>query len=190
MHAGRSALCGKPTATLHPLTACTTYPGHHCPTHARATIQLEERMINVLRAVYGYCLLIFIVRVVGRRPGKQMAPSDFVLIFFIGGLTLTTIVADDHSLTNALAQIITVAGIHFALTWLRRHSAWFSRALDGTPLVLMNNGKWHTEALKNMHFSHDDVRSAARQKGLVTLDQIQYAVLERNGDISLIERGK
>ena len=96
----------------------------------------------------------------------------------------------DRSLTNALAQVVTVAAMHFALTWLRRRSEWFSRVLDGTPMVLMNNGKWHAETLKNMHFSNDDVMAAARQQGLVCLDQVQYAVLERNGDISLVERGK
>ncbi len=58
----------------------------------------------VLRAIFGYCFLIFIVRIESRRPGKQMTPFEFVLIFFIGGLTLTTLVGNDRSLTNAICS--------------------------------------------------------------------------------------
>src|SRR5690348_16632316 len=62
----------------------------------------------VFRAIFGYCFLIVMIRIVGRRPGKQMTPFEFVLIFFIGGVTLTPIVGDDHSLTNALCIIATI----------------------------------------------------------------------------------
>lgn len=72
-------------------------------------------MAAVLRAFFGYLFLVVIVRIVGRRPGKQMTPFEFVLIFFIGGLALTAIVGDEVSFTNALCQIITMG---FAITAL------------------------------------------------------------------------
>ena len=65
-------------------------------------------MAAVLRAFFGYFFLVFIVRIVGRRPGKQMTPFEFVLIFFIGGLALTAIVGDEVSFTNGICQIITI----------------------------------------------------------------------------------
>ncbi len=49
-------------------------------------------MAAVLRAFFGYLFLVMVVRIVGRRPGKQMTPFEFVLVFFIGGLALTAIV--------------------------------------------------------------------------------------------------
>jgi uncharacterized membrane protein YcaP (DUF421 family) len=61
-------------------------------------------MSAVLRAAYGYLFLVFIVRVVGRRPGKQMTPFEFVLIFFIGGLMLTAMVGDDASVIMRLQR--------------------------------------------------------------------------------------
>ena len=144
-------------------------------------------MAAVLRAIFGYLFLVFIVRVAGRRPGKQMSPFEFVLIFFIGGLTLTFMVGDEASLTNAMVQIATVALLHYALVLLRRKSPVFARAVDGTPLVLLSNGRWHTETLRRMRILDEDVMTAARDKGLTTLDQVKYAILERNGEISIIQ---
>ncbi len=143
-------------------------------------------MAAILRAIFGYCFLVLMVRVAGRRPGKQMSPFEFVLIFFIGGLTLTFVVADDRSLTNALTQIATVGIMHYAIVLLRRTWTPFARAVDGTPLVLLADGKWHTETLSRMRILDEDVMAAARDKGIASLDQVKYAILERNGEISII----
>ena len=150
----------------------------------------HSTMAAVYRAVFGYIFLVFMVRVVGRRPGKQMAPFDYVLIFFIGGLTLTSMVANDRSLTNAIVQIISVALCHFVLTWLRRASRRFALWMDGTPLVLLRNGEWVEETIRKMNFSHDDVMAAMRNNGQRNLHEVRYAVLERSGMVTVIPRGE
>lgn len=144
-------------------------------------------MAAVLRAMFGYCFLVLVVRIVGRRPGKQMTPFEFVLVFFLGGLILTCAVADDRSFTNALCQITGVAIVHFLIAWFRERSPSFGRIADGTPLVLLARGEWRTETMRKMRIQDDDVMAAARDKGLQRLDQIEYAVLERNGEISIIQ---
>src|ERR1700755_1400023 len=91
----------------------------------------------ILRAVFGYLFLVLMVRIVGRRPGKQLTPFEFVLIFFLGGLALTAIVGDEVSFTNAACQIIAIAAGHYLLVWIRKKSSRTARILDGTPLVLL-----------------------------------------------------
>jgi uncharacterized membrane protein YcaP (DUF421 family) len=95
-------------------------------------------------------------------------------------------VGDDRSLTNALIQIATIAVMHFLLAWFRTRSPRFSLIADGTPLVLLEKGKWRKQTMKKMTLQDDDVMAAARDKGLERLDQIEYAVLERNAEISII----
>lgn len=151
---------------------------------------LLAAMAAVFRAVFGYLFLVFVVRVVGRRPGKQMAPFDYVLIFFLGGLTLTGMVANDRSLTNAFVQIITVALCHFLLTALRRRSNRFAVWMDGTPLVLLRNGQWVEETIRKMNFSRDDILAAMRSNGQRNLHEVHYAVLERSGMITIIPGGE
>lgn len=141
-----------------------------------------------MRALYGYFFLVFIVRIVGRRPGKQLTPFEFILIFFLGGLMLTAIVADEQSLTNAFCQIIAVAFAHFCLAALRSRSDRAARILDGTPLVLMGNMTWQSHTLRKMGIQDDDVMEKARDQGLKTLSEIEMAVLERNGEISILSK--
>lgn len=140
----------------------------------------------ILRAIFGYCFLVLITRIIGRPPGAQLTPFEFVLIFYLGGLTLTGMVAADISLTNAICQIVTIALCHYGLTWARTKSSAIGRILDGTPLTLLEQGQWRTETLRGMRIQDDDVMAVARLKGLRTLDQIDVAVLEPNGEISIL----
>jgi uncharacterized membrane protein YcaP (DUF421 family) len=144
----------------------------------------------VLRAIFGYYFLILITRIVGRRPGAQFTPFEFVLVFYLGGLTLTGMVAADISLTNAICQIITIAICHYAITWARTKSQLFRKILDGSPMTLLERGEWRTQALRGMRVQDDDVMAAARVQGLRSLDQIDVAVLEQNGAISILKAEK
>jgi uncharacterized membrane protein YcaP (DUF421 family) len=145
-------------------------------------------MAAILRAFFGYFFLVFIVRIVGRRPGKQMTPFEFVLIFFMGGLALTAMVGKEVSLTNALCQIMTIGLAHYLTALARSKSARFARLTDGTPLVLLENGHWRADTLKRMGIHDDDVMASARDAGLQALEEIDTAILERNGEISISKR--
>lgn len=143
-----------------------------------------------LRATLFYVFLVFVVRIAGRRPGKQITPFEFVLVFFMGGLALTAMVADDASLTNAFIQILTIALVHFLIATVRARSPRLARLLDGTPLILLENGRWRSNTLSETRIQDDDVMSQARDQGISTLDKIEIAILERNGQISIIEGSK
>jgi uncharacterized membrane protein YcaP (DUF421 family) len=145
-------------------------------------------MAAVIRAFFGYFFLVLVVRIVGRRPGKQMTPFEFVLIFFIGGLSLTAIVGDEGSFTNAICQIITLGFSHYTLAWARQKSSRFARLVDGTPLILLEKNSWRTNTLRHMRVSPDDVIASGRDSGVGTLEEIEQAVLERNGEISIIQK--
>lgn len=142
---------------------------------------------TVVRALFGYFTLVFIVRVVGRRPGKQLTPIEFVLIFFLGGLMLTGVVGEEPSLINAICQIFAIACGHWFLVWLRSRSSRIARLLDGTPLTLVENGQLRDDTLRHMGVSSADIMAVARDGGLTSLSDIRAATLERNGEISMLE---
>jgi uncharacterized membrane protein YcaP (DUF421 family) len=147
-------------------------------------------MAALLRAIFFYFFLIFITRVVGRRPGKQMAPFEFVLVFFMGGLALTAMVGNDASFTNALIEVMAVAAAHALVTLARMASPRLARLIDGTPLILLEDHQWRKETLIRKRIQDDDVMAMARDQGLSSLDQIGQAVLERNGEISILPEKK
>lgn len=143
-------------------------------------------MLGVLRAILGYYFLVFMMRIAGRRAGKQLTPVDFVLVFFCGGLILTTTVGDDRSFTNALAQITAICAAHYMLVVVRGRWPSIGRIVDATPLVLLERGRWHRQTMRDLLVQNADVMAIARDQGLENLEQIEYAVLERNGQISII----
>jgi uncharacterized membrane protein YcaP (DUF421 family) len=145
-------------------------------------------LFTILRAIWGYVFLIFIGRIVGRRPGKQLTPFEFVLIFYLGGLTLTGMVGNEFSLTNAVGQIMTVAGVHWVITLIRARSPRLARLLDGTPLTLLEGGYWRSQTMRQMGIASADVMAMARDHDVRSLDGIHTAALERNGEISIIKK--
>ena len=155
-----------------------------------ANARLDAHMAAVFRAIFGYLFLILMVRVVGRRPGKQISPFEFILIFFLGGLTLTGMVGDEVSITNAFCQIIAVACCHYSIVWLRTKSSRMARIFDGTPLVLLEQGMWRERTLTQMRIGPADIMSMVRDQGMKTIGEVGSAVLERNGEISLIPKEK
>lgn len=142
----------------------------------------------ILRAAWGYLFLIFIGRIVGRRPGKQLTPFEYVLIFYLGGLTLTGMVGRDLSLTNAVCQIMTVAAVHWMITSIRARSPRLARLLDGTPLVLLEGGYLRARTMERMGISTADLRAVGRDHDLASMEEIHTATLERNGEISVVKK--
>jgi len=147
-------------------------------------------MHTLLYAVAGYFFLLLTVRVLARRPGEQMTPFEFVLIFLIGGVIILATVDDDRSITNCYGAVIVICLMHRLTGHIKQRSRKLGMIIDGTPVLLLNKGKWQVRDMQKTRVEEDDVMAAAREKGLKTLDEIKYAVLERNGGISIIEKEK
>ena len=144
-------------------------------------------MYTLVHAVVGYYVLLLVVRILSRRPGAQFTPFEFVIVFLIGGLIIAATVGDDRSITNCVCAIITIGLMHRFTAGLRSRSRAIGSSLDGVPLVLLNRGRWHEEAMTGMRLSDQDVMHSAREKGLTDLSKVRYAVLERVGTISILE---
>lgn len=145
-------------------------------------------MHTVLVAIVGYFFMLFVIRILTRRPGAQMTMFEFVLVFLIGGVIILATVGDDRSVTNCVCGVLTVGLMHRIFSRLRQGSQVRSAIIDGTPLVLLENGQWHTEIMRQSSIDQADVMASARTKGIRTFDGIKYAILERNGAISVIPK--
>jgi uncharacterized membrane protein YcaP (DUF421 family) len=144
-------------------------------------------MESIARGAAVYFILLIALRFSGRRTMAQMTPFDLVLVLMVAETTQQALLGNDYSIVNALILIVTLFAIDIALSYAKRCSKTVDAWLDGKPTLLVANGKLDLEALKNTRISRDDVLEAARQlHGLERLDQVKYAVLEADGDISII----
>jgi uncharacterized membrane protein YcaP (DUF421 family) len=144
-------------------------------------------MYTIVHAILGYFFLLLTVRVLSRRPGAQFTLFEFVIVFLIGGVIILSTVGNDRSITNCATAIIAVGLMHRFVTWLKSRSPQLGEIIDGTPLVLLKNGEWQLEVMRGMRIDPEDVMAAGRTKGLGSVHEIKYAILERNGAISIIK---
>ena len=147
-------------------------------------------MYTILHAIGGYFFLLFTVRVLSRRPGAQMTLFEFVIVFLLGGIIILSTVGNDVSETNSVCAVLTVGLLHRFVAVLKEKSPVIERLVDGTALVLIKDGEWQTRTMGRMRIQDTDVMAAARLKGARSLGDIKYAVLERNGAISIIGNPK
>jgi uncharacterized membrane protein YcaP (DUF421 family) len=145
-------------------------------------------MDTIIRAVIGYFILLVVVRVLKRRAGSQMTPFEFVLIFLMGGIIILATVDTDRSVTNCTCAVIVVGLMHRALSWGKVRSPKLGAFLDGAPLVIIKNGEWQPEIVNRMMIRQKDVQAASRAQGISSLNKVKYAILERNGGISIIPK--
>ena len=147
-------------------------------------------MSTILHAICGYFFLLLVVRVLTRRPGGQLTLSDFVLVFLMGGVIILSTVGNDRSITNCCCAIIAIGLLHRTVSYLKGLSPRLGEIIDGTPLTLVKDGEWQDDLARKMFVDHADLEAATRLKGLKGTEDVGYAILERNGGITIMEREK
>ncbi len=146
-------------------------------------------MDAVLRASAIYFFLLLIFRLSGKRSIAQITTFDFVLLLIISEATQQALLGQDFSLTNAFLVIVTLVGINIGLSLLKQRSPRIEKILEDEPLIIVDEGRPLLDRMKKVRVDEEDVLIAARiLQGLERMDQIKYAVLERNGGISIIPK--
>ena len=146
-------------------------------------------MDSVLRAGAMYLALLVLFKIAGRRSLAELTTFDFVLLMMIGEATQQALLGDDFSLTNSMIVIVTLIAIDVGLSLFKQRSGWISRLIDGEPTIIVENGKILHERLRRARLIEADVMEAARSsQGIEKLEEIKFAIIERNGKISIITR--
>ncbi len=146
-------------------------------------------MDAILRASAIYFFLLIMLRLSGRRTMAETTTFDFVLLLIIAETTQQAMLGEDFSITNAALLITTLVAIDVLMSHLKQRSGTMERIVDGIPMVIVENGQPLTDRLKKSRMDEHDVLAAARRlRGLERMDQIKYAVLEADGDITIIPK--
>lgn len=146
-------------------------------------------MDAILRAAIVYLALLVIFRVIGKRTMAQVTTFDLVLLLIVAEATQQALLGEDFSITMAVLVIITLVGLDRFADYLGWRLPRLGRVIDGTPVVLIERGRPLQDRLREHHISMDEVLQQARSsQGLRRADEIEYAVLERSGHISIIPK--
>ena len=146
-------------------------------------------MESVIRPALVYLFVLVLLRLTGKRTLAQITTFDFVLLLIISEATQQALIGVDNSMINSAIVVATLVGLNVLMSLLKQRWPWVDRLLDDVPIVIVENGKPLKDRMDKVRVDEDDVLDAARQiHGLERMDQIRHAILERDGQISIIPR--
>lgn len=146
-------------------------------------------MDTIIRAVAVYAFLFVVFRSAGKRSLAEITPFDFVLLLIVAETTQQGLIGSDFSIATAVVLIATLFAIEIGLTLLKQRFPRLDRFLEGEPVVLVENGRPLEDRMALERVDLEDILEAARRwRGLERVDQIKFAVLERDGAITIVPR--
>ena len=142
-------------------------------------------IISFVRTVVFYVVLMAVIRLMGKRQVGQMEPSEFVVTMLVANLAAIPLEETDLPLAAGLIPILTVLGMELAFSALSLRSIFFRKLLCGKPVILIENGTILQDNLRKTRVTLDELTGHLREKDVLDLSSVQYAILETNGNLSV-----
>ncbi|MEI2264533.1 DUF421 domain-containing protein [Erwinia sp. CGal63] len=138
-----------------------------------------------VRSLITFSLVYFFLRFIGRRGVRQMSLFELVLILTLGSASGDAALDADAPLLPVVMTFIIVIGLYRGFIMLINHSERFQRALEGKPLLMVENGELYWENDRRHKLAHEEFSIMLRQRGVHHLGQIETAFLEIDGEVSI-----
>lgn len=142
-------------------------------------------ILSYTRTILLYLILIAVIRLMGKRQVGEMEPAEFVVTMLVANLAAIPMQDGAIPLFSGLVPILTVLGCELVLSWLTLRSAVLRKLLCGKPVILIDNGQILEENLRSTRITMDELTAHLRQKDVLDIGSVQYAILETNGDLSV-----
>lgn len=147
-----------------------------------------EQLIHILIVgALTYVGLIVMLRIIGKRTLSQMNAFDFIVTVALGSTLATSTLSKDTTLTEGLTGLALLLLLQFIVSWIYVRVPFFSRLVKSEPRLLYYKGEFKTKAMKEERINKDELLQAARNQGILSLEQVEAIVLETNGKFSIIK---
>lgn len=148
-------------------------------------------METILRGFATYLFVWVVFRVAGKRTLAQITTFDAVLLLIISETTQSALLDDDNSMTGSFLLILTLLGTDVLVAAVKQRAPSVAKWIDGKPLVLVDPSGIREEPMKRECIDREDILAAARHlQGIASMEDIDYAVLENSGGITIIPKHK
>lgn len=142
-------------------------------------------LLSYIRTIILYLILIAVVRLMGKRQLGQMEPAEFVVTMLVANLAAIPMQDGGIPLLSGLVPILTVLGVGMILSVLSLRLVPVRRWLCGKPVILIENGKILQNNLRRTSITMDELTGHLREKDVLSIDQVQFAILETDGNFSV-----
>ena len=142
-------------------------------------------ILSYIRTIILYLVLIFCIRLMGKRQIGQMEPSEFVVTMLVANLAAIPMQNEGLPLYGGLVPMLTVLGMELVLSGAMLRSIRLRKFLCGKPVILIENGRILQKNLSATRVTLDELTGHLREKDVLDIRSVQYAILETNGNLSV-----
>jgi uncharacterized membrane protein YcaP (DUF421 family) len=142
----------------------------------------------VLRAIILYIFILVLTRAVGRRELNSLEPFDLILLVTIGDLVQQGVTQNDFSITGAMLAVGTIGVLTVFFSYLPWRFQVLRPVLEGVPSIVVEDGNVIEKNLRRHRLTKEELAASARSNNIAKLDEVRWAVLETNGQLTFIEK--
>ncbi|MEE1127525.1 MAG: DUF421 domain-containing protein, partial [Acutalibacteraceae bacterium] len=144
--------------------------------------------VTLLRTLILYIVIMVAMRIMGKRQVGDMQPSDLVVSLLISEIAAMPIDNIDRPIVNGIIAVFLLVFLETALACISLKSGKLRRAVNGASVIIINRGKVDRSALKRLRITTDELLETLRSQGVFDISTVQYAIIEPNGQLSVLEK--
>jgi uncharacterized membrane protein YcaP (DUF421 family) len=151
---------------------------------------LEQYVIMIARTLFLYFLILLIFRIMGKREIGELSILDLVVFIMIGEMAVIAIEKTEDPLLHTVVPMLVLMIIQILFALLSLKSETFRELVDGKPTIIINKGKIDEEAMRKQRYNFDDLLVQLREKNVKNVADVEFAILEPSGKLSVFEKEK
>lgn len=151
---------------------------------------MEEILQIILRTLLLYAVIVLIFRVMGKREIGELSIFDIVIYIMMAELAVVAIEDSDTSVINSIIPMLILMIIQVSLAIFSMKSKKFRILMEGRPSIIINNGKIDEKEMKKQRYNFDDLLLQLREKDIRNIADVEYAILEVSGKLSVFKKEK
>lgn len=141
-----------------------------------------------IRTILIYMLLLAVMRLSGKRQIGEIQTSELVTTFLLSDIASYPLTDPSIPLLNAVVPIFTIIPLEIIISFLTTKSARLKKLLDGNPSMIILHGKIQKKEMSRVRLSMEDLLCELRLKNVASVSDVDYAILEQNGQISVFQK--
>ena len=149
---------------------------------------MQEYITLMIKCLVVYFVIIIALRIMGKREVGELSVFDIVIYLVMSELLAISITESHESILKSLVPIFTLAVLQIIISWILLKSKKVRDIFDGKSVILIHNGHINQDAMRKNRYNIDDLMSQIRSHDLCTPDEVAFAVLENNGQLSVLPK--
>jgi len=146
--------------------------------------------IVFIRTLIIYFIVLFVIRIMGKAELSKMSPFQMVIIFMIAELATIPIESPDISMLTGVTAIFTLMFLQVLISTVSLKSEKLKNFFSGKPSILIDGGQINHKELKSLRITINDLMEQLRLANASSISEVEYAIMEANGDLSVIQKAE